>query len=56
MDLHKNSHEMLETESDLIENTVCYDMGDFSFETDGSINIIFTNYDLNSPIYIYKVS
>jgi hypothetical protein len=59
MDLNKSSllnNEMGETENDLIEDSVYFDLGDFSFESDGSINVILTNYDLNSPIFIYKVS
>jgi hypothetical protein len=38
-----------------VAEEVCYDLADFSFETDGSINVAFTNYDLQTPIYIYKV-
>ena len=43
-------------EMDLNDENVCFDLGDFSFETDGSINVVFTNYDINSPVFIYKVS
>jgi hypothetical protein len=32
-----------------------YDLADFSFEADGSINVAFTNYDVSSSINIYKV-
>lgn len=32
-----------------------FDLGDFSFEPDGSINILLTNYDLATPIYMFKV-
>lgn len=32
-----------------------FDLVDFSFEADGSIMAAFTNYDLATPIYIYKV-
>lgn len=32
-----------------------FDLGDFSFEPDGSINIVLTNYDLATPIYLFKV-
>ena len=35
---------------------VGYDLADFSYETDGSINVAFTDYDMASPINIYKVS
>jgi len=40
MDLNKSSllnNEMSETENDLIEDSVYFDLGDFSFESDGSI-------------------
>ena len=34
---------------------VTFDFFDFSFESDGSLNVIFTNKDPCTPIYIYKV-
>lgn len=56
MDLQKFLHETNEPNSELGENNVCFEIGDFSFETDGSINVIYTNHELNSPIYIFKVN
>jgi hypothetical protein len=38
------------------EENFCFDLGDFSFEADGSINVVFTNFDINSPVFIYKVN
>ena len=46
---------MTDVETELGEQQVSFDLADFSFETDGSINVAFTNYDIASPIYIYKV-
>lgn len=33
-----------------------YEIGDFFFEADGSLIVAYTNYDINTPIYIYKVN
>ena len=58
MNLNKKAfvdNEMSEVDSDLNEQQVSFDLADFSFETDGSVNVAFTNYDLASPVYIYKV-
>jgi hypothetical protein len=33
-----------------------FELGDFSFESDGSVNVILTNRDTASPVYIFKVS
>lgn len=34
---------------------ISFNFGDFSYEFDGSINVAFTNADLSSPIYIFRV-
>jgi hypothetical protein len=33
-----------------------FELGDFSFESDGSINVIVTNRDSACPVYIFKVN
>lgn len=33
-----------------------FEFGDFCFETDGSINVAFTNSNITSPIYLIKVN
>lgn len=35
---------------------IFYELGDFSYESDGSINVAYTNTDIVSPICIYKVN
>ena len=37
------------------QEKISFDLADFSFETDGSINVIFTNFDIATPVYLYKV-
>jgi hypothetical protein len=42
-------------EGELTSTRRRFDLGDFSFESDGSINVIVTNSDLASPVYLFKV-
>lgn len=35
---------------------ISYDLADFVYESDGSLTVAFTNSDVESPIYLYKVS
>jgi hypothetical protein len=57
----KNKYEKFEYNLNLVKNqsddekSFCYDLADFSFETDGSINVAFTDFEISSPINIYKV-
>lgn len=43
------------SQNDEIE-PVTFDFFDFSFESDGSLNVMFTNQDPTASIYIYKVN
>jgi len=43
-------------ESKSESETVTFDLFDFSFESDGSLNVMFANEDPSAPIYIYKVN
>jgi hypothetical protein len=47
-------NEMMEDNTE--QENISFDLADFSFETDGSINVIFTNFDIATPVYLYKVS
>lgn len=57
----KTKYEKFEYNLNLVKNQseedkpAGFDLGDFSFETDGSINVAFTDFDISSPINIYKV-
>lgn len=46
-------NEMMEDNAE--QENISFDLADFSFETDGSINVIFTNFDIATPVYLYKV-
>lgn len=46
----------MDNQDDENQDQVKFDLGDFSIESDGSINVIFTNFDLTSPILIFKVN
>ena len=35
---------------------ILFDLGDFTYETDGSLTVAYTNCDATSSIYLYKVS
>jgi len=48
-------NEMMEDNANVEQENVSFDLADFSFETDGSINVIFTNFDIATPVYLYKV-
>ena len=37
------------------KDQIFFELADFSYESDGSINVAYTNTDPRSPIYIYKV-
>jgi hypothetical protein len=56
---HGDDFEMKETsseDSDENKNVFKFCLGDFSFEQDGSLNIILSNNDLKTPIYLIKVN
>ena len=42
-------------ESDQDNEIITFDLGDFAFESDGSITVVFSNFDIASPIYMYRV-
>ena len=37
------------------KDEITYEIGDFFFEADGSLVVAYTNYNISTPIYIYKV-
>ena len=59
MKLSKNTptkDDQMDCDQNATNNDSFYDLGDFTYQPDGSLTIAFTTTDPQSPIHIYKVS